>query len=141
MKNAFNSAAQKVVDWDEFRSIKLALENKQLSVREMLFEGFVDAPYRGLLWVRRGFAEAFDAVRRRPAPENTGNYYFDVLSSRETYFDRDKLESDLVYFQKHGLGEKFQEKSAAIARQAFEQCRDFSGLVETGQLQKLTFNP
>lgn len=138
MKNVFNSVAQKVVDWDEFRSKKLALENKQFTVGEMLFEGFVDAPYRGLLWARRGFAEAFDAVRRRPTPDNTGNYYFNVLSQRDTYFDREKLESDLVYFQRHGLGGRFQEKSAAIARQAFEQCRDFSGLVETGQFQKLT---
>ncbi|TAL34885.1 MAG: hypothetical protein EPN97_07850 [Alphaproteobacteria bacterium] len=138
MKKAFNSAAQKVVDWEEFRSKKLALENKQFSVGEMLFEGFVDAPYRGMLWVRRGLSEAFDAVRRRPAPDNAGSYYFNTLSYRETYFDREKLESDLVYFQKHGVGGRFQEKSAALARQAFEQCRDFSGLVETGQLQKLT---
>ncbi|MEZ0224254.1 MAG: hypothetical protein ACAH83_06870 [Alphaproteobacteria bacterium] len=137
MKNAFNSVAQKVVDWDEFSSKKLALENKQFTVGEMLFEGFVDAPWRGLLWARRGFAEAFDTVCRRPTPDNTGNYYFNVLSYRESYFDREKLESDLAYFQKRGLGGRFQEKSAAIARQAFEHCRDFSCLVETGQLQKL----
>jgi hypothetical protein len=137
MKNAFNHVAQKVVDWDEFRSKKLALENKQFTVGDMLFEGFVDAPYRGMLWVRRGFAEAFDAVRRRSTPNNAGSYYFNTLSGRETYFDREKLESDLVYFQRHGLGGRFQEKSAAIARQAFEECRDFSVLVETGQLQKL----
>lgn len=137
MKNTFNDAAQKVVDWDEFHGKKLTLENKQLTIGEKLFEGFVEAPYRGFLWVRRGLSEAVDVMRRKPEPENIGNYYYDVLSHRETYFDRDKLEDDLKYFQRHGLSTKFQEKSSAIARQAFDECRDFSLLVETGQFQKL----
>lgn len=137
MKDAFNAPAQKIVDWDEFRGKKLDIENKQLSIREMLFEGFVDAPYRALLWMRRGFGEAFDKVRGKPDPENTGDYYYNVLSHREVYFDRAKMEDDLSYFRKHGVSAKFQEKSAAIARQAFDECRDFSVLVETGQLQKL----
>lgn len=135
MKDSFNDVA-KVVDWDEFRSKKLDLENKQFTMKEIVFEGFVDAPYRALLWVRRGFAEAFDHLRNKPV-ENKGNYYYDTMSHREVYFDRDTLESDLGYFRKHGISPTFQEKSADIARQAFDECRDFSGLVRTGQLKKL----
>lgn len=138
MKISFNAAAQKVVDWDEFRIKKLDIEMKQFSLIDHLFEGFVDFPSKAFLWVRRSFGEAAAQMRGRPI--DAGGLYFDMLNPSTygaTYFDREALESDLAYFGRHGISGKFQEKSAAIARQAFDECRDFSILVQTGQLQKL----
>lgn len=137
MQIAFNNAAPKIVDYDEYKRRKTELENKQFSVGELLFEGFVDAPTRAALWIGRGFAEGFDAMRGKKREE--GSYYYNSFGGdhRKTYFDRDVLESDLAFFGKHGVSADFQAKSARIARQAFEECQDFSPLVETGQFKKL----
>jgi len=139
MQIAFNTAAQKIVDYDEFKERKIALENKQFTMGEMLFEGFVDGPTRMALWVGRGFGEAYQTIRGRKN-EDDGSYYYDSLGGdhRKTYFDRGVLESDLAFFGKHGVGAAFQAKSARIARQAFEECKDYSCLVETGQFKKLS---
>jgi hypothetical protein len=137
MQIAFNTAAQKIVDYDEYKRRRTELENKQFSVGEMLFEGFVDAPTRIALWVGRSFAEGYNAMRGRK--REAGSFYYDRFGGdhRKTYFDRDVLESDLAFFGKHGVGAAFQQKSARIARQAFEECKDYSCLVESGQFKKL----
>ncbi len=138
MQQEFNTKAQKVVDWNEFTSKKIDLENKQFTWKDHLFAAFVDAPSKVYIWARRGFGEAVDQFRGKPAEK--GDYYFDTLGKEQlrgkTYFDQDTLEGDLAYFAKHGLGAKFQEKAAAVARQAFEESKDFSVLVKTGQFQK-----
>jgi hypothetical protein len=139
MKSGFNAAAQKIVDWDEYKAKKTAIEMKQFSLGDHLFEAFVDFPSKAFLWMRRGFGEAADQIRGRPA--EASGYYYDTLnqSAHSTlYFDRDMLESDLAYFARHGISGKFQAKAAAISRQAFDECRDFSCLVEAGQLQKFS---
>ncbi len=139
MKNGFNAAAQKIVDWDEYKAKKTDIEMKQFTLADHLFEAFVDFPSKAFLWMRRGFGEAAAEIRGRPV--EAGGYYFDTLNqsaSSAVYFDRDALESDLAYFARHGISGKFQAKAAAISRQAFDACRDFSGLIETGQLQKIS---
>lgn len=138
-KAAFNAAADKVVNWDEYQKKKLDLEWEQFTWQEMLFQAFVDAPSRIGLWVGRAFGEAKDQVMRKPRDEDAGHSYYDSLQNDvrgDIYFDRKNLESDLAFFQKHGLGKKFQEKSAAIARQAFDESRDFSTMVKTGQFKR-----
>ncbi|MEZ0261560.1 MAG: hypothetical protein ACAH80_11160 [Alphaproteobacteria bacterium] len=138
MQIAFNTAAQKIVDYDEYKRRRTELENKQFSVGEVLFEAFVDMPSRAALWVGRGFAESYQAIRGRKNADE-GGYYYDSFGGdhRKTYFDRGVLESDLAFFGKHGVGTAFQQKSARIARQAFDECQDYSCLVETGQFKKI----
>ena len=79
-------------------------------------------------------------VMLKPRPENAGHTYYDSLQNAvrgDIYFDRDNLESDLAFFQKYGPGKAFQEKSANIARRAFEESQDFSFLAETAAEKKL----
>lgn len=138
-KAPFNKAADKVVNWDEYKKKKLDLEWEQFTWKDHLFQVFVDAPSRVGLWVCRAFGEAKDAVMGKPRPEDAGHAYYNSLQSGypgDIYVDKKNLEADLAFFQKHGLGKKFQEKSAAIARQAFEESRDFSVLVKTGQFKR-----
>lgn len=135
----FNAAARKVVNFDEFRQKRLDLEWRQFTWQEHLFSAFVDMPGRAALWVARGLSEAWDQVRGRPRDENPGHYYYDALQNDirgDLYFDRNTLESDLAFFLRRGPGKKFQQKSAAIARQAFDESHNFHALVETGQLRK-----
>lgn len=139
-KGQFNDSARKVVNWDEYQKKKLDLEWKEFTWPEKLFQAFVDAPSRMALWVGRAFGEAKDQVMRKPRPENAGHTYYDSLQNAvrgDIYFDRDNLESDLTFFQKYGPGKAFQEKSANIARKAFEESQDFSFLAETAAEKKL----
>lgn len=137
MQSEFNAKAEKIVNQDEFTEKKRQLESKQFTWKDYLFDAFVDAPTKFVLMVRSGFSQGFDQMRGKPKPE--GDYYFDSLTNDirgSTYFDRATLEGDLAYFKVHGLSAKFQEKSASIAREAFDQCRDFSAMVQTGQFKK-----
>lgn len=145
MKIVFNTAADnKIVDWDEYQQKKLELENKQLTVGEMFYDA-ADGLYRGAHWIKRGFAEGFGTMwnnlRGKPVQEQQGGYYYDTLDTggRKTYFDRDLHESDLAYFAaRSGMWKEFREKSQRIARQAFDECKDYSCLVESGQFKKLS---
>lgn len=139
MQAEFNQKAEKIVNTDEFTKIRDELEWKQLNWKEKLFQAFVEQPYRAVLWVRRGFSEAYaQLAHKEPEP---GNYYYDKLEKSSaraaTYMDRSMFEGDVAYFLKNGLSRKFQEKSANIAHEAFDKARDFSVLQRTGQLQKL----
>lgn len=137
MQSEFNAKAEKIVSQDEYTEKKRQLESQKFTWKDQLFDAFVDAPTKFVLMVRSGFGQAADQLRGKPKPE--GNYYYNTLDNDirgNTYFDRATLEGDLSYFKAHGLSAKFQEKSAAIAREAFDQCRDFSALVQTGQFKK-----
>lgn len=147
MQNEFNDKAQKIVNEDEFRRRRFLLEQEQFTLKEKFFQIPNDL-YNAFLWVRRGVSEAIDQIRGREKAE--GDYYFDKLSHYDkygharfgtTYMDRAVLEGDLAYFEKHGLSKSFQEKSARIARQAFDQSRDFSVLLKIGQLEKFNASP
>lgn len=136
MQNQFNEVSTKIVNFDEYRENRFKLEQKQLNWKEKLFQ-VVDDLYSAALWVRRGFGEAVDQWKGRPKP--AGDYYYDQYDNRRhapLYMDRETLEGDLAYFTKHGLNKEFQEKSAKIARQAFEMSRDYGVLAEIGQLKK-----
>ncbi|HYD19147.1 MAG TPA: hypothetical protein VEF76_11770 [Patescibacteria group bacterium] len=141
MKAEFNTKSEKVVNTDEYRRIRMDLEWKQLRWKEKAFQAFVEEPYRAWLFVKSGFAGAWEQMTKGKVDE-PGNYYYDSVTQSQhgtTYMDRSKFEGDLAYFQKNGLSANFQEKSARIAREAFEKSRDFSVLVRTGQLKSLDF--
>ena len=133
-QTSFNEASQKVVNWDEYDRNKFDLEWQKYTPLEKAFDGLINTPYKVFLFVRRGISEAIDMFRGKE-DQNAGKVYEDKLSRSHYYFDRDNLESDIAYNLKHGLSRKFQEKAAAIAREAFDNSRDFSVLVKTGQLQ------
>ncbi len=131
-KTTFNTAADKVVNFDEYRFKKQDLLWEQSTVAEKLFEAFVNFPHSMMLFVRRGFGEAYDFLKKGKEPE--GTMYTDFLSG-DLYLDRASVKSDIDYGVKHGLGAKFQAKAARVAQQAFDECKDFSVLVKTGQLK------
>lgn len=139
MQAEFNQKAEKIVNTDEFQKIRDDLEWKQLNWKEKLFQAFVEQPYRAVLWVRRGFSEAYAQLTGKE--KEPGNYYLDKLEKSSpraaTYMDRAMFEGDVAYFLKNGLSRTFQEKSANIAHEAFDKARDFSMLKRTGQLQAL----
>jgi len=132
---AFNAAAQKVVDFDELRERQFDLYWQQMSVKERLFDALVNTPWNMWLFVRRGFSEGIDMMRGRPEPDD-GKFFYDRLNDRSLYIDRAKWESEVVYKTRHGLGGAFQQKAAKLSMQAFDDCRDYSMLVKSGQLKK-----
>lgn len=136
MKIEFNAKAQKIVSEDEFRRKRFLLEQKEMTWKELLFQPLADL-YSIPLWIGRAFTDTVNYWRGKEQPPE--GYYYDRLDNRQhapTYMDRETLESDLQFMEKKGLGKAFQAKSAAIARKAFDQSRDFSVLRETGQLVK-----
>jgi len=134
-RNVFNAAADKVVNFDEVRERQFDLYFKNLSVKDQLFDAFINTPFNMWLFVRRGMREGMDLLLRRPEKDE-GTFYYDRLDDRTLYMDRAKFESELFYKTRHGLGKKFQARAAALSLQAFDEARDFSVLVKTGQLKK-----
>ena len=132
LRAPFNAAAEKVVNFDEYRFKKQDMLWDQSTLGERLFEAFVNFPHSMMLFVRRGFGEAYDFLKNKKEP--VGTMYTDTLSG-DLYLDRTCVKSDIDYAVKHGLGAKFQAKAARVAQQAFDECRDFSMLVKTGQLK------
>jgi len=129
----FNDNAAKIVNFDEMREKKFDIMWKNMTVGEKLFDAFINTPYNMFLFVRRGMEEAYAHIRGRE--QNTGSYYTDRLSG-DLYLDRAMMEGDVAYAMKHGLNKKFQEKAAKLTHQAFDESRDFSVLVRSGQLKR-----
>ncbi len=143
MQAEFNDKAEKIVNTDEYRRIRQDLEWKQMNWKEKLFQSFVSDPYNAWLFVKSGVTGAVEQIRKGKTDE-PGHYYADTFNQSlhgTTYMDRSKFEAETTYFQKNGLSKSFQDKSARIATEAFEQARDFSVLVKTGQLKPLDFGP
>ncbi|MBI1214849.1 MAG: hypothetical protein GC185_03405 [Alphaproteobacteria bacterium] len=142
VRKDFNESAEKIVNWDEYRRNRDELYWKRMTWKEKLFEAFVDTPYSVYLFIRRGMGEAWEMAReansRResdgPAPEKEPNAYEDFLSG-DIYVPRHAFESDIAYALEHGLSKKFQQRAAAISREAFDKCRDFKVLKDIGQLR------
>ncbi|MDE1152754.1 MAG: hypothetical protein PW788_09480 [Micavibrio sp.] len=133
---SFNDAANKVVNFDELREKKFDVMWKNFTVKEKLFDAFINTPYNMFLFVRRGMEEAYQTIRGRE--QDRGGVYTDKISG-DLFLDRASVDSDVQYALKHGLGKKFQEKAARLAYQAFDESRDFSVLVKSGQLCRCEF--
>ncbi len=129
-------AASKIVNFDEYRKRIDDLRWTQMSFGEKLFDAFVNTPYNMVLFVRRGISEGIQTIFKGNDPAETGASYVDRLNG-DVYLDRAAAECDNRYALGHGLSKKFQEKAVRIARQAFDDCRDFSVLKRTGQLAPL----
>ena len=127
---------EKVVNWENLHFKKYELQDKQFTIAEKLFDGLINMPYNMFLFVRRSVSEAISALRKKPSESRAGNAYECALSG-EVYLDKTCFDSDVNYALKHGLCKKFQEKSARISQQAFNECKDFGVLVNSGQLRKL----
>lgn len=142
MQAEFNAKAEKVVNTDEYRRIRQDMEWKQMNWKEKMFQAFVSDPYNAWLFVKTGVTGAVDQIMKRGAGE-PGNLYVDTFNKSmhgTTYMDRTKFEAENAFWLKNGVSKSFQEKSARIAAEAFEQARDFSVLVKTGQLKRLDLN-
>ncbi|MDI1226670.1 MAG: hypothetical protein PSY14_03175 [bacterium] len=143
MQAEFNATAEKVVNTDEYRRIRQDLEWKQMNWKEKVFQAFVSDPYNAWLFVKSGVTGAVDQILKGKNDE-PGHYYADTFNQSmhgTTYMDRSKFEAETSYFAKNGVSKTFQEKSARIATEAFDKSRDFSVLVQTGQLKPLDFGP
>ncbi len=142
MQAEFNAKAEKVVNTDEYRRIRQDMEWEQMNWKEKMFQALVSDPYNAWLFVKTGVTGAVDQIMKRGNDE-PGHYYADTLDKSmhgTTYMDRTKFEADTAFFRNNGVSKSFQEKSARIATEAFDQARDFSVLVKTGQLKRLDFN-
>lgn len=137
---AFNDKAEKIVNWEEWRNRREELYWQQLGIGEKLFQAFVDTPHKMYHFVRQSLVEAAQEIKRNWGKDNTPapvRGYEDILSG-DVYISRTSMEAETAYALKNGLSKKFQEKSANIARQAFEESRDFSVLKKNGQLRPFT---
>lgn len=132
---AGTGATEKLVNFDEHYDRVRDLRAKELSVGEKLFDAFVNTPYNMMLYVRRGVGEAWQEMVKGKTDEKAAAY-IDRLNGG-TYMNRAAVDADNRYALDHGLSATFQAKAARIATQAFDQCRDFSVLAKTGQLQPL----
>lgn len=141
MQAEFNAKAEKIVNTDELRRIQMELEWQQFTWKEKAFQVVSDM-HRAWLTVKSGFSGAVEQIRTGQSNE-PGYYYADIFNKSQhgtTYKDRTKFEAENAFFRNNGVSKAFQEKSARIAAEAFEQARDFSVLVKTGQLKRLDFN-
>jgi len=136
MKEIKNTQPEKLVDFNELRNRDWDLRWKEFSLQEKLFEAFVDLPHKMWLYVRRGVTEAVDFLRGRDNEDKKAAAYEDVLSGR-VFLNHAMIESDLSYHLRHGIKQSFQEKAADTRRRAFEACKDYGVLHQTGQLRRL----
>lgn len=127
---------EKVVNWEKVHFKKYELQDQQFTLAEKLFDGLVNMPYNMFLFVRRSVSEAAASLFKKPSESRAGNAY-ECAFSGDVYLDKTCFQSDVDYALKHGLCKKFQEKAAKISQQAFDECKDFGVLVESGQLRKL----
>lgn len=131
-----DAADSKIVNFDEYRKRIDDLRWTQMNIGEKLFDAFVNTPYNMFLYVRRGLSESARIIFKGPDAVDNGKAYVDRLGGG-VYLDRAAAESDNRYALCHGLSKKFQEKAVRLARQAFDECTDFSVLKRTGQLAPL----
>lgn len=127
---------EKVVNWETMHFKKYELQDKQFTLAEKIFDGLINTPYNMFLFVRRSISEAVAGLLKKPSDSRVGNAYECAITG-EVYLDKTCFQSDVTYALKHGLCKKFQEKAAKISHQAFDECKDFGVLVNSGQLRKL----
>lgn len=126
-------APQKIVKYDEYFDRMQDLRARSFRFTEGLFDAFVNTPYNMMLYVRRGLADGWRFMTNTQK-DDQGTAYIDRLNGG-LFIDRAAMESDNAYALRHGLSKRFQEKAARLSRQAFDECRDFSALRRSGQLE------